>query len=213
LFSTPTLPVELALKYGDGKAVSGQYGGQVLYSLTDGRVMYVPPIVRKQIEDLEMGRGELFTITNTEKNSGRRRTVEWRTPEIRPAQDRKTGSGSTIRKWPGRASDPTAVSAQFLKQALALAVDAVAEAERSPAHTASRLSSQARTSGKSGCGSMRTHRGKAVACDATRGLAPGGSLLAIAVTSSRPARQNSISKSSRGSGADDRHYGAGQSVS
>jgi hypothetical protein len=40
------IPVEAALKYGDGKEVNGQYGDQVLYTLTDGRVMYVPPIVK-----------------------------------------------------------------------------------------------------------------------------------------------------------------------
>jgi hypothetical protein len=45
------VPAEVALKYGDGKDVAGQYGDQVLYTLTDGRVMYVPPIVRKQIQD------------------------------------------------------------------------------------------------------------------------------------------------------------------
>jgi hypothetical protein len=35
------VPVEVALKNGDGKQVNGQYGDQVLYTLTDGRVMYV----------------------------------------------------------------------------------------------------------------------------------------------------------------------------
>ena len=35
------VPVDVALKYNDGKGVTGQYGDQVLYTLTDGRVMYV----------------------------------------------------------------------------------------------------------------------------------------------------------------------------
>ena len=52
------IPVEVALKYGDGKEVNGQYGDQVLYTLTDGRVMYVPPIVKRRIEELGIGRGE-----------------------------------------------------------------------------------------------------------------------------------------------------------
>ena len=56
------IPVEVALKYGDGKEVNGQYGDQVLYTLTDGRVMYVPPIVKRRIEELGIGRGELFTL-------------------------------------------------------------------------------------------------------------------------------------------------------
>ena len=71
------VPVEVALKYNDGKEVTGQYGDQVLYTLTDGRVMYVPPIVKKKIDELGIGRGELFTITKAEKKNGTRRTIEW----------------------------------------------------------------------------------------------------------------------------------------
>jgi hypothetical protein len=142
------IPVEVALKYGDGKDVTGQYGDQVLYTLTDGRVMYVPPIVRKQIEDLEIGRGELFTITKAEKKNGTRRTIEWqvaangRTSRQRNGEsieDKRRPVGDGPEKQPsGQASGngtvgrvaPGGVSAQSLKQALALAVDAVAEAER-----------------------------------------------------------------------------------
>ena len=71
------IPVEVALKYNDGKEVNGQYGDQVLYTLTDGRVMYVPPIVKKKIDELGIGRGELFTLTKAEKKNGTRRTIEW----------------------------------------------------------------------------------------------------------------------------------------
>ena len=71
------VPVEVALKYNDGKEVNGQYGDQVLYTLTDGRVMYVPPIVKRRIDELGIGRGELFTLTKAEKKNGTRRTIEW----------------------------------------------------------------------------------------------------------------------------------------
>jgi hypothetical protein len=71
------IPVEVALKYSDGKDVTGQYGDQVLYTLTDGRVMYVPPIVKKKIEEAGIARGELFTITKAERKNGTRRTIEW----------------------------------------------------------------------------------------------------------------------------------------
>jgi hypothetical protein len=57
--------------------VTGQYGDQVLYTLTDGRVMYVPPIVKKKIEEAGIARGELFTITKAERKNGTRRTIEW----------------------------------------------------------------------------------------------------------------------------------------
>src|ERR1035437_1075304 len=68
--------IDVALKYNDGKEVTGQYGAQVLYTLTDGRVMYVPPIVKKKIDELGIGRGELFTITKAEKKNGTRGTIE-----------------------------------------------------------------------------------------------------------------------------------------
>ena len=71
------VPIDVSLKYNDGKEVTGQYGDQVLYTLTDGRVMYVPPIVKKKIDDLGVGRGELFTITKAETKNGTRRTIEW----------------------------------------------------------------------------------------------------------------------------------------
>jgi hypothetical protein len=142
------VPVEVALKYGDGKDVNGQYGDQVLYTLTDGRVMYVPPIVRKQIEDLGIARGELFTITKAEKRNGTRRTIEWQVcAEGRTASQKnsesvvdnsrragggpeKQPSGQTSRNGVVGRVAPTGAGAQSLKQALALAVDAAAEAER-----------------------------------------------------------------------------------
>jgi hypothetical protein len=65
------VPVDVALKYNDGKEVTGQYGDQVLYALTDGRVMYVPPIVKKKIDELGIGRGELFTITKRRRRTER----------------------------------------------------------------------------------------------------------------------------------------------
>src|SRR5260370_15931685 len=83
--------IEVALKYNDGKEVTGQYGDQVLYTLTDGRVMYVPPIVKRKIDELGIGRGELFTITKAEKKNGTRRTIEW-VVATDASGDRKTQS-------------------------------------------------------------------------------------------------------------------------
>jgi hypothetical protein len=71
------IPVEAALKYSDGKDVTGQYGDQVLYTLSDGRVIYVPSIVKKKIEKAGIARGELFSITKAERKNGTRRTIEW----------------------------------------------------------------------------------------------------------------------------------------
>ena len=48
-----------------------------LYSLAEGRVLYVPSIVKKEIQHPAIGKGELFTITTTEKKSGTLRIVKW----------------------------------------------------------------------------------------------------------------------------------------
>src|SRR6202521_1942463 len=148
------VPIDVALKYNDGKEVTGQYGDQVLYTLTDGRVMYVPPIVKKKIDDLGIGRGELFTITKAEKKSGTRRTIEWvvgtdgsggRNPQGRARQPRgqgpdqqRQGAGSAPGNGNGHRPSPrdeakgflVTGQGQFLLQALAAAVEVPAATER-----------------------------------------------------------------------------------
>ena len=145
------VPSEVALKYSDGKDVTGQYGDQVLYTLTDDRVMYVPPIVRKQIQDLGIVKGEPFTITKAEKKNGTRRTIEWlvtssrrmgdqptgKTPALSNHGDRVRSNGfSTIKGENrscisvGHAGCPTTGSRQYLLRAFTAAVDLAAETER-----------------------------------------------------------------------------------
>ena len=147
------IPVEVALKYADGKDVTGDYGDQVLFSLTDGRVMYVPPVVKKQIQDLDIAKGELFTITKAEEKSGTRRTVKWlvtpsdaRVPVSAPAdgnatsQRRAIGASGLLNPANGNGYKPRSVGepkgflvtgqGQFLLQAFTAAVDVAAAVER-----------------------------------------------------------------------------------
>ena len=150
------VPVDVALKYNDGKEVTGQYGDQVLYTLTDGRVMYVPPIVKKKIDELGIGRGKQFTITKAEKKNGTRRTIEWvigtnenrdGKPQTRAQQlngqasaQRRGGAGGGSAaangngRRPASPGDPKGFlvtgQGQFLLQALAAGVDAAAATER-----------------------------------------------------------------------------------
>jgi hypothetical protein len=146
------IPVEIALKYGDGKEVSGQYGNQVMYTLTDDRIMYVPPIVKRRIEELGIGRSQLFTLTKAETKNGTRRTIEWLVatggPEERATQttrelngrQRRNGAASDAVAGNGHARRPSASrdskgflvtgQGQFLLQALAAAVDVAATTER-----------------------------------------------------------------------------------
>lgn len=145
------IPVEVALKYGDGKEVNGQYGDQVLYTLTDGRVMYVPPIVKRRIEELGIGRGELFTLTKAEKKNGTRRTIEWLVAAGERGQKPLRGSVQAAKsERPAQQHNGAAVSGnghgansnndakgflvtnhgQLLLQSLAAAVDVAAATER-----------------------------------------------------------------------------------
>ncbi len=150
------VPVEVALKYNDGKEVTGQYGDQVLYTLTDGRVMYVPPIVKGKIDEAGISKGELFTITKAEKKNGTRRTIEWvigtnedvpsksatqtKASGSGPAQPVSNGSGGSTTQGNsnGRRTippgDPKGFLAtgqgQFLLQAFSAAVDLAACTER-----------------------------------------------------------------------------------
>ena len=48
-----------------------------MYSLTDGRVMYVPPIVRDKLVELGIGQNESVAICRAECREGNRRFVNW----------------------------------------------------------------------------------------------------------------------------------------
>jgi hypothetical protein len=115
--------------------------------------MYVPPIVKRKIDELGIGRGELFTLTKAEKKNGTRRTIEWLvTAGERGERDRQTsdqevngrqrrndaageavaGSGHIRRATASSDAKGFLVTGQgqFLLQALAAAVDSAATTER-----------------------------------------------------------------------------------
>jgi hypothetical protein len=75
-FQTNT-PTEVALNSPQGTTVEGRYGDRVLFHLTDGRVMYVPPIVARKIEAQGIAPGEPFELCKTQVKNGRLRSVEW----------------------------------------------------------------------------------------------------------------------------------------
>ena len=81
------IPEEVALKYDDGKAVEGRYGDQVLYTLTDDRVMYLPPIAAKRISDMRIRKGELFAVCKKEVTRGQKRSIEWEVKRVDPAPE------------------------------------------------------------------------------------------------------------------------------
>jgi len=71
------VPVTATLAYADGLKVQGRFGDQVMYSLTDGRVMYVPPVVRDKLVELGIRQNEPFAICRAECRDGNRRFADW----------------------------------------------------------------------------------------------------------------------------------------
>ena len=57
--------------------MQGRFADQVMYSLTDGRVMYVRPLVRDKLVELGMRQNEPFNICRAERREGDRRFVDW----------------------------------------------------------------------------------------------------------------------------------------
>jgi len=80
-FNTNT-PVELALRWDDGKRVDGRYGEQIMYTLIDDRVIYVPPIVATRIRELGIRANQVFEICKAELRQENKRWIEWRVRKI-----------------------------------------------------------------------------------------------------------------------------------
>ena len=70
-------PVEVSLRFETGKHVEGRYGDQVMYSLLDNRVMYVPPYVEQRIRELAIAAGEPLQLCKQAKTDGNRKWIEW----------------------------------------------------------------------------------------------------------------------------------------
>jgi hypothetical protein len=50
---TPNVPVQVALAYKEGKIVEGRFGQRVMFTLADGRVMFLDLDVAQKINELE----------------------------------------------------------------------------------------------------------------------------------------------------------------
>ena len=88
-FPTNT-PIQVAINTLQGTIVQGRYGDRVLFHLTDGRVMYVPPIVASKIEAQGIAPGEPFELCKAQVRTGQTRSIEWwlkRTPPEAPDQE------------------------------------------------------------------------------------------------------------------------------
>ena len=85
-FST-NIAVEVALRFPEGKQVQSKLEGgadQMMYSLADGRVMYVPLHIGERIRELRIGPGERFSLVKAEVKTGNRRGIEWQVARVDP---------------------------------------------------------------------------------------------------------------------------------
>jgi len=73
----PNVPTQVALQSSQGIVVEGRYGNRMMFSLMDGRVMYVPPIVATKIEAEGIAAGERFELCKAQIKNGHGRSVEW----------------------------------------------------------------------------------------------------------------------------------------
>jgi hypothetical protein len=76
------VPTELALQFRSGMSVTGQFGPQVLFTLTNNRRLYVPEAVGKGIDSLSLEPGQPFILTKAQKQG--QRSFDWQV-ERKPA--------------------------------------------------------------------------------------------------------------------------------
>jgi hypothetical protein len=89
------VPAEVALQSSEGVSVEGRYGTRTMFTLTDGRVMYVPPIVASKIESAGIAPGEAFQLCKASVKTRQRRSVEWLVERINPDRDQHPANECT----------------------------------------------------------------------------------------------------------------------
>jgi len=131
------LAVSVALKFADGKRLESRYYEyEVLYSLTDGRVLYATPALAEKITALAPAIGEVFTICKAEIRDGQRKRIEWQVTaaaaEERPREPAQASpSRPGPRPVPAKAPEPVSAPAtmtQIMGGALIAAIDSLASA-------------------------------------------------------------------------------------
>ena len=90
------VPLEVALASPQGTLVQGRYGDRMRFNLTDGQVMYVPPIVAGKIEAEGIGPGEPFQLCKAQVKTGQRRSIEWLVRRLDPEQPREVSEAPDV---------------------------------------------------------------------------------------------------------------------
>ncbi len=80
------VPAEITLERPEGTLVQGRYGDRVMFTLTDGRIMYVPPFVATKIQAESIAPGDRFRLCKTQVRNGSRRSIEWTVRRLDPSE-------------------------------------------------------------------------------------------------------------------------------
>ncbi len=145
----PNTPEVIALQFTQGRPVSSSFGGdQILYTLADGRQMYLSPFVAAKIDALNVGKGEPFQICKRETLQGNHRKVDFEVSRLAsPAQPpnaqagrREVSSSVTashshevaqgVQKEQAQSTTQASAESTHLDLALRYAIDAAAAAEQ-----------------------------------------------------------------------------------
>ena len=102
----PNLPVTVSLQYGQGKLISNQHGERMMYSTTDGRVMFLDLDVAAQIEAAGINVRESFTITK-QTDGHKASPVFWKIERVAGEQPNGTFAVPALSKPPASAATST----------------------------------------------------------------------------------------------------------
>lgn len=103
-------PVEVALKYPDPKIFENQWGGErSMYSLTDGRVMYLDSVGAARVKSLGVQPGELFFVLKR-KNGRLTDYVAFREGQEPPAPDQRWSAPAGPARKPAYKPQPDLVA-------------------------------------------------------------------------------------------------------
>lgn len=151
----PNVPEDLVLKFDKGKEVQGQHGADILFTLTDGRIVFVPIETAEEMERLRIRKGLPFRITKRTVRGSK--AFDWKVERLDALENQLRDSIDDVKSGQRPGSSPAATSpiasvtpitkgasnspqntpattmtiaSQVLAGALIAAIDAAAYAER-----------------------------------------------------------------------------------
>lgn len=82
------IPYELAMRFDSPKIVESQLTGdkQAMITLTDGRIVYVPPFVADRLGEIGIRKNDPFILCRREIRDGSKKSLVW---QVKPAETAK----------------------------------------------------------------------------------------------------------------------------